>query len=405
MDIAQRPPGLRGILADANGLQAWLHVAFVLLTLSSAARYVDRHGLGDQAPWILSAGAAMLLVYAGHPRATRFRPPWWPQAWCLTLVLLWFVLVAMAPSFSWCAVPLCFVALRVMRFAVACLVVAAMVVTIVVAWSRILDRVDPTVVVGPICIAALAVVAYRALDRESAERQRLLDELQDAQGDLAEAERNAGVLAERTRLSREIHDSVAQGLSSINLLLQAAEQDWEVRPRAAREHVAQAALTARDGLDEARRVIRDLAPTELVDGTGGALPDAVRRACEQVSQHSNVQVTVRVHGEPAALTAEMATALLRTVRGALANVVEHSGAAHAAVTLTYQAGSVSLDVRDDGEGFEPHRVQRDSRRGRGLAGIRDRMAGLGGDLVVESAPGEGTALAVRLPLGDADGSR
>jgi signal transduction histidine kinase len=398
-----RPGGVRGILAGADRLEVWLHVVFVLLTVASAARYVEGHGLGDNAPWILSVGALLLAVYAAHPRPTRWAKSWWPPVWCLSLVALWFVLVVLAPSFAWCAVPLSFVALRVMPFLTACAVVAFMVLTVVVAWTSMQGDLDPTIVVGPICIAVLAVMAYRALEREAAVRQDLLDELQDAQGDLADAQHNAGALAERARLSREIHDSVAQGLSSINLLLQAAEQDWTSRPAVAREHVRQAALTSRDGLDEVRRVVRDLAPSELAVDTATALPDAVRRACERVARHSDVQGDFRVHGEPVPLPADVATALLRTVRGALANVVDHARASQVTVTLTYQVDSLSLDVRDDGCGFDPERVTTDPHRGRGLAGIRSRVDELGGLLVVESAPGEGTAIAVSVPLADADG--
>jgi signal transduction histidine kinase len=89
------------------------------------------------------------------------------------------------------------------------------------------------------------------------------------------------------------------------------------------------------------------------------------------------------------------------VRGALANVVEHADAVRATVTLTYQGDSVSLDVRDDGRGFDPlasDRVSGSHVRGHGLAGMRSRVCELGGELVVESAPGEGTALAVSLPI-------
>ena len=398
-----RPGGVRGILAGADRLEVWLHVVFVLLTVASAARYVEGHGLGDRAPWILSVGALLLAVYAAHPRPTRSARSWWPPVWCLSLVALWSVLVVLAPSFAWCAVPLSFVTLRVMPFLTACAVVAFMVLTVVVAWTSMQGELDPTIVVGPVCIAVLAVMAYRALEREAAVRQDLLDELQDAQGDLADAQHNAGALAERARLSREIHDSVAQGLSSINLLLQAAEQDWTSRPVVAREHVRQAALTSRDGLDEVRRVVRDLAPSELAVDTATALPDAVRRACERVARHSDVEWDFRVHGEPVPLPADVATALLRTVRGALANVVDHARASQVTVTLTYQVDSLSLDVRDDGCGFDPKRVTTDPHRGRGLAGIRSRVNELGGLLVVESAPGEGTAIAVSVPLADPDG--
>ncbi|GAA3128877.1 hypothetical protein GCM10010530_57430 [Kribbella aluminosa] len=194
----------------------------------------------------------LLATYAGY----RLLPS---RVWLALLVLEWCVLVLLAPSFAWCAVPLSFVALRILSFRPACLVVAGMVVVTVVQWTRMTDRLDPTIVLGPVCIAVLAVGAYRALERDALARQALLDELHAAQGDLADAQHQSGVIAERARLSREIHDSVAQGLSSINLLLQAAEREWDDKPAVARQHAAQAAATARDGLDEARRVVRDLA--------------------------------------------------------------------------------------------------------------------------------------------------
>lgn len=382
--------GVRPLLAGADRLETWLHVAFVVLTVTSTWRYLDGHGLSDRGPWVLGGAVLLVGVYAAY----RLLPTY---VWCGTLVVLWIVLTALAPSFSWCAVPLAFVALRVLPYAVAYAVVAVMVVTVVASWSTMSDTVDPTVIAGPIAIAVLAVGAYRALDLQATERQRLLDELHDAQGELAEAQHRAGVVAERARLSREIHDSVAQGLSSINLLLQAADQDWDTRPRAAREHVSQAAITARDGLDEVRRVVRDLAPAEL--SAGGDIAAAVRGATDE-STRGRVEAVVRVHGEPATLPVPVATALLRTVRGALANVVEHADASRVAVSLTYQSDSVTLDVRDDGRGFDRSTLERVTRgtRGHGLNGIRARIEDLGGELVIESAPGEGTALAASIPL-------
>ena len=396
---ALRADGVRGILAGVGRLELWLHLSLVLLTVASAVRYLQGHGFGDRAPWVLAGAALVLVVYAAYGRVPWRRRTWWPAVWCATLVATWFGLVVVAPSFAWCAVPLAFVALRVLPFGVACAVVAVMVVTVATAWARMQDTLDPTVVVGPACVAVLAVTAYRALDRDARLRQQLLDDLREAQGDLADAQHRAGVLAERARLSREIHDSVAQHLSSINLLLQAASQDFEPRAATAREHVAQAARTARDGLEEVRRVVRDLAPSELADSSGTALPAALREASERATRHSGMAVDVAVHGDPVPLPDEVATAVLRTARGALANVVEHARASRATVTLTYQPESVTLDVRDDGRGFDPETTRAvGSDRGRGLSGIRSRVRALGGELVVESAAGEGTALAVSLPL-------
>ena len=94
------------------------------------------------------------------------------------------------------------------------------------------------------------------------------------------------------------------------------------------------------------------------------------------------------------MPADVASAILRTARGALANVVEHSGARHAVVSLTYNADEVLLDVRDDGTGFDPRRTRAAGLRGRGLRGIQERAESLGGRATIESAPGEGTTVSV-----------
>lgn len=375
------------ILSHATRLVAALHAALVVLVVASVVRYLTGHGFGDRAPWVLVGAVVLLATYAAY----RVLPS---RVWLALLVLEWCVLVLLAPSFAWCAVPLCFVALRILSFRPACLVVAGMVVVTVVQWTRMSDRLDPTIVLGPVCIAVLAVGAYRALERDALARQALLDELHAAQGDLADAQHQSGVLAERARLSREIHDSVAQGLSSINLLLQAAEREWDDKPAVARRHAAQAAAAARDGLDEARRVVRDLAPAELAAG----LPEALRKTCERLAAHSDLDVRVQVHGTPVTLDSEVETALLRTARGALANVLEHAHADSAVVTLTYHPDAVVLDVVDNGRGLSRSRVKIDSDRGHGLAGIRERLRQLGGTLVLESEPGDGTALAASIPL-------
>src|SRR4051794_5423706 len=231
----ERTPGrrrdVRGILADIGRLDVWLDVVLVVLTLAATARYLDGHGLGDRAPVVLGGATVLLACYAARPRSGRWTTGRWPWTWCLALVAIWFVLVALAPSFAWIAVPLSFVALRVLPFAAAGAVIASMTAGVVVAWTFMQRGLDATVVTGPVCVAWLTVLAYRALEREAASRQELVHE-----GDLAEAQHSAGVLAERARLSREIHDSVAQALSSINLLPQAAERACTSRPLAARDH-------------------------------------------------------------------------------------------------------------------------------------------------------------------------
>lgn len=387
--------GVRGVLAPVRQLDRWLHVVLVALVVVCAIRYVTRHGLDASGVFVLIGAVALIAAYASGP-LVRERS-WWPTAWVLVVVALWVALTLVAPSFAWTAVPVAFAALRVLPFRYAAGLVVVMTAVVSVAWSRITDGFDPTVVVGPVGIALVTVIAFRTLERESAARQLLLDDLTAAQADLAVAQRRSGALSERTRLSRDIHDSVGQGLSSINLLLQAAEQDWTRRPEAAREHVRTAAATARDGLDEVRRVVRDLAPADVEEASAEALPTAVRRVVEQGAH--GVGADVRVHGAPVPVRSEVASAIVRTAQGALANVVEHASATRVVVSLTYNADEVLLDVRDDGRGFDPGHARRRGDRGTGLSGIRQRVEGLGGRAVVESSPGDGTTLSVAIPLG------
>ncbi|MBM0125802.1 sensor histidine kinase [Pimelobacter simplex] len=400
VSLGLRRPGEHGILAPAGRLDPWLLAVLVVMLVTCAVRYVDRHAFDATGAAVLAGALVLGLAYA--TRGLMADRSWWPTVWVTGMVLLWGALTAVAPSFAWCAVPVAFAVMRVLPFPWAVGTVVLMTVLLTAAWQRITDGLDLVQVAGPIGVGLVTVLAYRALDLESRARQELLDQLVEAQAELAEEQHRTGALAERTRLSREIHDSVGQGLSSINLLLQAAEQAWSAQPATAREHVRTAAATARDGLDEVRRVVRDLAPADLAgDMTGNALPDALRRAADQWAQAApGMRVEVRVDGQPVVVPPDVAAALVRTARGALANVREHAGAQRVALTLTYHLDEVVLDVRDDGRGFEPAQVRPSGTRGRGLAGVRDRARALGGRADVESAPGEGTTVSVRFPVSE-----
>ncbi|MFE6645793.1 sensor histidine kinase [Nocardioides sp. NPDC057772] len=384
-----------GILAGQSLLDRWLHISLVVLVVASVVRYLQGHGFGDQAEVVLPGAALLLVAYAAGRRLTGTAA----VVWLAAVVACWTVLALIAPSFSWAAVPLVFLALRVLPFRWAVAATVFLVAVVAFAWSKMTGLADPTVLLGPVCVAVLAVTAYRALERDAATRRVLFAELEAAQDEVADAERRAGVVAERARLSREIHDSVAQGLTSINLLLQAADHEWDSRPADARGHVDQAAGMARASLDEARRVVRDLAPAELAGGS--ALVTAVRQVADDVAATTGLDIPVHVHGDPHEVGGRIATAVVRTLRGALANVAEHAGATTAVVSLTFHEGGVALDVRDDGAGFDPNRLrdEEDGLRGHGLAGMRARARLLGGDLVIESAPGEGTVVAVSFEAG------
>ena len=398
---AARGDGVRGILAPVRFGPA-LQVVLIALIVVSAIRYLLRHGEGENAVPVL-AGAAVLVVAAVLQGLVPRRGAW-PATWALLVCVLWAALTLVAPSFGWCAVPLAFAVLQILPFWPATAAITAMTAVVIVAELRLSALFDPTLVAGPIGIAFATIVAYRALDREARARQQLLDELTATQADLAAAQHRAGALAERARLSREIHDSVGQDLSSINLLLQASEQGWERRPDAAREQVRAAAGTARSALDEVRRVVRDLAPGEL-EGAAGSLPAALARVVAEAAGRG-VDVQFRSHGTATEVPLPVASAIIRTTRGALANVAEHARATRAVVSLTAQPDELRLDIRDDGIGFDTRpsamsaraAQRRGAGRGQGIPGMAERIAQLGGELQVESAPGEGTTLSLVFPL-------
>lgn len=204
--------------------------------------------------------------------------------------------------------------------------------------------------------------------------------------------REAGVRDERQRLAREIHDTLAQGLTGVITQLEAAQHrtgDPEVSAR----HVANAASLARTSLTEARRSVQALAPGALVHGRlEDALDDLVRGWSDLHGIPATADVDPGVGPHPAVVE----VALLRVAQEGLANVAKHAGAGRVGVTLTTFDDRVVLDVRDDGRGFDPGAV--DGTTSFGLATMRDRLAGVGGTLEVETAPGRGTAISAVVPL-------
>ncbi len=398
------PPPVATVLAV---LRLLLHACFLLLLAVGSARYALSPDTGPVAPahpdpvrWAVPAGALLLgAVYcAGALAARRDAHRARSLVWLAVVTALWALLAWASPDFVWLAFPLYFLHLHLLRGAHA--VAAVVVITGSVVAGQALHTGDLTagMVLGPVLGAMFAVaiaVGYGALHREGERRRALIDTLTRTRGELAEAERRAGVLDERERLAREIHDTLAQGLSSIILLLRAAENALPGDPGTASEHVAEARESASATRAAPRRFVRDLAPPPLA---GAELPEALARLCERTSR-TGVPCRFRLDGHPAPLPSEYEVALLRAAQASLANVAAHARAATAVVTLGYLDGAVTLDVYDDGTGFVPADTgPRPDGTGFGLAALRERITALGGALAVESASGEGAVVAVRLPL-------
>jgi signal transduction histidine kinase len=255
--------------------------------------------------------------------------------------------------------------------------------------------------IGPMCAFAwfmrranrqeeLRKQAMRDLSDTNARLEATLRENEDLHERLVAQAREAGVLDERQRMAREIHDTLAQGLTGIVTQLQAAEQadDWH-------RNVTAAIDLARESLTEARRSVHALRPEPLATARLG---EAVADVATRWSARHAVPVQVTTTGTPRPMPPEAEVALLRATQEALANVARHAAATRVGVTLSYLDDEVALDVRDDGTGFDPDQ-DAPTEGGFGLVAMRQRIEALAGTLRIESEPGAGTAISAAVPAG------
>ncbi|MBB5926722.1 sensor histidine kinase [Streptomyces echinatus] len=379
---------------------AWcLHLLVVALLTLAAVRAV----VGGRPHAGVTVAVAVLcgLVYSAGPLLPRVRGSRRAAAlWLAAVGLVWLALLVLSADAVWVAFPLYFLQLHLLSRRAGLVTVAVTAIAAIVGFAAHQDLFSPAMAIGPALGAAVAVAVvwgYQALYRESEHRRRLIEELTATRAELAAAQHTAGVLAERERLAHEIHDTLAQGLTSIQLLLRAAERVLPERPEAAARHMDQARQTALDNLAEARRFVAALAPPAL---DGATLADALRRLCDTTGAHHRLTVRFRLDGTPAPLPTTYEVALLRIAQSALANTVHHAHATAMDVTLDYTGGQVALEVVDDGTGFDAAGLPDPGPEGGGfgLTAMRARAHALGGTLALASVPGHGTTLTARLPL-------
>jgi len=194
-------------------------------------------------------------------------------------------------------------------------------------------------------------------------------------------------------MARELHDTLAQGLAGLILQLEAADSHLESgNPIRAQGVVQQAMQRARTTLQEARRAIQSLRPAALEQGD---LMDALRREIHQFAADTGVRTTFAVGAEPPDVSPGMAQDILRIVQESLSNVARHAQASYVRVRLAENGDGLVVVVQDDGIGFDP--AEGLERPGcYGVAGMQERARRLGGALRVESAPGEGTRVILRI---------
>ena len=280
------------------------------------------------------------------------------------------------------------------------------ILTAVIIWIQALNLGKPVALsanlflIGAVVIgwSALLALWMRTVIKESKERKRLIEQLEAAQEELAIAEREAGILQERQRMAQEIHDTLAQGFTSIVMQLEAADQALPDDVNGVRRHLRTASDTARANLAEARRLVLALQPEQLEIAT---LPDALSREAVKWEKNTGINTVFSVTGEPIALHPEIEVTLLRAMQEGLTNIHKHAKAGEVVATLSYMDEQVALDVQEDGEGFDPQSVlnspgQADG--GFGLRTMRQRAENIGGSVIIESSLGEGTTLVVQLPI-------
>ena len=357
-----RPPGLR--LASSVAVLAF-GAWYAVLGRPLLARYEATR------VWTFIAGTAVLYAIA-----TLFAP----AATFLSFVLL----------------PLVF---NLVDFLPGTLAVAGLnLIPPAVHLVRTGDVFDTVVVLLP--IAALITVFSTAfaywvhqIARQSAERADLIEQLNASRAEVARLSRDAGVAAERQRLSGEIHDTIAQGLSSVVMLVQAAEADLDRDTggdtNRARHHLRMAGRSARESLAEARALVAGLSPAQL---SGASLAAVLARLAERFREETGIPVDARTAARSDQLPMATEVVLLRAAQEGLANVRKHARATAVTLELAYPPGSAVLTVTDNGVGTGSL-----DNGGFGLAGMRARAADIGGTLRLEPAPGGGTKLTVLVP--------
>jgi signal transduction histidine kinase len=257
-----------------------------------------------------------------------------------------------------------------------------------VAWFVGLTVIQTAAIGSGVFFAEKATEQQRERDQMVAKLEAALEENAGLHAQLLTQAREAGVLDERQRMAREIHDTLAQGLTGIITQVQAAQRVWHA-PDQARPHVDRALGLARDSLAEARRSVQALRPREL---DGAQLPDALGDLARRWADGSGVDLRVDVTGDPVPLSTPIEVALFRVAQEALTNVAKHARASRVGLTLSYLGDVVLLDIRDDGVGINNGRHQ-----GFGLKSMTQRIRSVGGTVTIESTPDDGTAVSASVP--------
>ena len=400
--------GTGALAATVRAMLVGQHLIAVGLVVIGVVRAIAD---GTQASAAIVAGIAVLAWHAAGSLLPSRGSRRMVVGWLIGFGLVWVAAIAVSPEFVWVAFLLWLLACHLLSGGWAVLYSIAVFAGVVAAPMIHHGTTSYANVFGPLIggIFALGISrGYLQLLRDAAERERLVASLSNArhetellQDELALAQRQSGAAGERARIARDLHDTVAQELSSIRLIAHAAAGSGS-GSSAESEALDRIQGVAGDALVDVRRIIEALTPAELEDGAlGSALERVIAR------QQGGAKVRLHVDEDLPQLPTEVEVALLRVAQSALANVAQHAHASRVDVSLEAAGGAVRLDVVDDGAGFSVEEWERrgaasnDGRPSFGLRLMRERLRDLGGGLDIESSPGEGCALSAHLPLGPA----
>ena len=392
---AELPPESAGVRVVFTQLQIALHtLVAALLVLTLVGAHSDASGVLNVPAAATAAGFAAVYCIGTVWERRRERASTVRLVWLAVVLVLWAALVVQVPEAAYLVFPLFFLAQFLLGVWTGAAAVAFLAAVAVLALG-LHEGFTAAGIIGPVVGALVALglgAGVRALHRESQARRAVIAELMATRSELAAREREVGREAERARLAGEIHDTVAQGLSSIGMLLHAAERSDPAHP--AVEQIRLAREVAGENLTETRRLIAALRPAPL---DGVSLAGALRRIAERVGTE-NPGLAVSVGGDPTAdPPAELSAVLVRVTQEALTNAVKHGSPDQIRITLDHRPTSVQLEVHDDGCGFDTTAPR--TAASFGLDGMARRVDDLGGTLEVESEVGGGTSVRAVLPTG------
>ncbi|MGH9111695.1 MAG: sensor histidine kinase [Acidimicrobiales bacterium] len=391
---------LKGWFDRGGWIQAWHVVYLATLVVATAVMVTDGDVSATERAGLGGLAALETAWYVAIVRRRYWDAP--PGRFAVAMgvaAVLWFPLLVGHPAYG--------VTIFAAYGVAACpwlrrSIAAVAVLTGMVLVADALDGGDPVTaadVAVVLAIGVLVVLAHAtqgAIAAESERRRRLIVDLEATRAELAASERAAGASAERERLAREIHDALAQGFTSIVMLLEAADAKLPAGSAEVRAPLDQALQTARDSLAEARRIVWALGPEA---SEPGALVTSLERLAERTTAAGGAGVEVVVTGDPVRLDAGRELVLLRTAQEAVGNARRHADASRITVTVSWLGDQVILDVADDGRGFDPDRLPPGGDQGGfGLPNLARRARDAGGQLTVDSTPGRGTTISLTLRL-------